>query len=105
MRCYTVCMTKKGDKVVCPAAHMLTFLGKRHMLLIIFSITSGPIGFNELQDTLGINTATLSNRLNELEVEKIIERKTCESDTRRHYYSLTKRGKAISKLIASFSKI
>tara|TARA_B100000745_G_scaffold296224_1_gene241323 strand:+ start:6290 stop:6586 length:297 start_codon:yes stop_codon:yes gene_type:complete len=98
-------MTNKGDHGACPAAHMLTFLGKRHMLFIIFNMTSGPVGFNELQDILDINTATLSNRLNELVAENMIEKRTCESDTRRHYYSLTNRGEKVSKLIASFSKI
>ena len=98
-------MKKAELKTVCPATRMLTLVGQRHVLTIIHNLISGPTGFNDLQDRIDVNTATLSKRLSELEEEKIIKKNTCPNDSRRHYYSLSKRGKKLSKLIGQFSKV
>jgi DNA-binding HxlR family transcriptional regulator len=98
-------MKKTEAKEVCPAAEMLELLGERHILRLIYSLISGSKGFNDLQDEMGVNTATLAKRLNKLEAEQLIEKLACETDSRRHYYALTKRGKKLSKVINLFSKI
>lgn len=90
---------------VCPALRVLTLLSKRHMLVIVYTLTKKPMGFNGLQEALAVNTATLTLRLRELEREDIIVKKICETDSRQHYYSLTKRGKKMSALIARFSSV
>lgn len=98
-------MKKTKSDNVCPVAEMLELVGERHMLTIIYNLIAGPRGFNELQDQLEINTATLSKRLDRLEEEQLVERTMCDTDSRRCYYSLTKRGKRLSKLIEQFSEI
>lgn len=75
------------------------------MLTIIYNLISEPMGFNDIQDKLEINTATLAKRLNQLEEERLVEKIICPSDSRRHYYSLTKRGKKLSKLLEKLSAI
>lgn len=92
-------------KHVCPATHMLNLLSKRHMLVILYHVSQKPLGFNDIQELTDINTATLTARLRELVEEKLIERKTCETDARFQYYSLTKRGQKLHKHIAKFGDI
>ena len=75
------------------------------MLTIIYNLISEPMGFNDIQDKLEINTATLAKRLNQLEEERLVEKIICPSDSRRHYYSLTKLGKKLSKLLEKLSAI
>lgn len=87
---------------VCPATKVLSLLSKRHMLVILHALAAAPRGFSDLQESLKINTATLSNRLHELEAEKIVERIACPNDSRSHYYGLTPRGKKMSTLIEQF---
>ncbi|MCA9362490.1 helix-turn-helix transcriptional regulator [Candidatus Kaiserbacteria bacterium] len=94
---------KKG--AVCPATKILTFLSKRHMLVILHALADKPRGFSDLQESLTINTATLSSRLHELEAEKLIKRISCPHDSRVHYYGLTGRGNKMSKLIGRFAKL
>lgn len=86
----------KDINKVCPVTELLDTLSKRHMLHIIYLLNESPLGFSDIEKETGINTATLTNRLNELELEKIISKKRCEIDARHFYYSLTKRGKKIS---------
>ena len=75
------------------------------MLAIIYNLISKPMGFNDLQEKMEINTATLAKRLNQLEEEQMVKKLTCAADSRRHYYALTARGKKLSKLIEKFSAI
>lgn len=99
-------MMKKDSKAkICPSAVLFNLLSKRHMLMIVYTLTKEELGFNSLQANLNINTATLTARLKELEKEKLVQKKVCNRDSRQHYYSLTLRGKKISKLIGQFSKI
>lgn len=98
-------MEKSATSGTCPATKTLTLLSKRHMLMLMHTLVSGPAGFNDLQKTLEINTATLANRLRELETERIIEKVSCPTDSRCHYYTLTKRGKKMSTLIEKFSMV
>lgn len=93
----------ESEKNICPkTAHLLTILGQRHVLLLLHTLTGQPLGFNDLQEKLDINTATLSDRLRDLEKEELVEKRICSIDSRHHYYSLTKRGKKISTLIRQF---
>lgn len=89
----------------CPATKILTMLSKRHMLVIVHALKSEARGFSDLQESLGINTATLTNRLRELETANLVEKIHCPKDSRAHYYGLTKRGQKMSQLIAQFSSV
>lgn len=96
---------KKTEVEICPATRMLALLGERHMLKLIYNLIDGAKGFNDLQDALSINTATLSKRLAQLEEDILVEKLPCPNDSRRFYYALTKRGKDLSKFIKQLSKI
>lgn len=102
--CYSIRMTKQPDKV-CPVTTLLTLLSKRHMLVIVYTLWKQPLGFNGLQETTSINSATLSKRLRELETVDLVQMQVCPKDTRQHYYSLTKRGQKLSKVLQLFAKV
>lgn len=86
----------------CPATKLLNLLSKRHMLLVLYHLAIAPHGFNELQEKLSLNTATLSRRLKELEEEGFVEKKR---KGLHRCYSLSKRGKQLSDLVEKISKI
>lgn len=96
---------KVEKESACPATRLLTLLSKRHMLLILYTLTKGESGFVELQETLHINTASLSIRLRELQDAQLIARRECKKDSRQHYYYLTTMGIAISRLIEHISTV
>lgn len=96
---------KTTDTSSCPATRLFALLSKRHMLLILYTLTGGEKGFVELQEMLHINTASLSMRLRELVETHLIARRQCKEDSRQHYYYLTKTGEEISRLIEKMSEI
>ncbi len=96
---------KAEKENTCPATQLFTLLSKRHMLLILYTLTGGEKGFVELQGLLHINTASLSMRLRELESAHLITRRQCTVDSRQHYYFLTKTGVEISRLIEKMSAV
>ena len=89
----------------CPAVALFSLLSKRHMLLILYTLTNGTKGFNELEEGIEVNTATLVKRLRELEGASLIERIVCEKDKRNRYYRLTKKGRDVSALIEKLGDI
>lgn len=94
---------KRTPATACPASKTLTLLSKRHMLMIIYILVGSKQGFNDMQKKLNVNTATLTERLRELEADGVIQKSVCAVDSRCHYYSLTQRGKKMSALIKKFS--
>jgi DNA-binding HxlR family transcriptional regulator len=69
-------------------------------LSIIGALRAGELRFCELQRHLGmLNPVTLTNRLQTLEEENIVERKTSAEDKIAVMYSLTKRGKDALKVL------
>ena len=96
---------KAEKENTCPATQLFTLLSKRHMLLILYTLTGGEKRFVELEELLHINTASLSMRLRELEGAHLIARRQCTEDSRQHYYYLTKTGAEISRLIEKMSAV
>lgn len=102
--CYYARMKAKTENM-CLATQLFTLLSKRHMLLMLYTLTAGEKRFVELQESLHINTASLSMRLHELESVHLIARRQCTVDSRQHYYFLTKTGAEISRLIEKMSAV
>lgn len=96
---------KVEKESVCPATRLLTLLSRRHTLLILYTLTKGESRFVELQESLHINTASLSMRLRELESALLIARRQCAKDSRQHYYFLSETGLEISRLIEKISEV
>ena len=79
----------------CPIAKVANLLSDSWTMLIIRDVLRGPVRFCELERSLkGISSRTLTLKLKKLVAEKIIAK-----DEESHYYSITKKGKNLGKII------
>jgi DNA-binding HxlR family transcriptional regulator len=103
-------MAKKSDK---PMAHgkpsakeikrfkAFMLLQERWVLLTLDALLSGPLGFNELSRRANcvINNTTLSQRLDLLEDNGIVERTVHSTIPPRTSYELTAKGRALKPVL------
>lgn len=79
--------------------HALDILSKRWTGLIIFVLSQGALRFGELAEQIQvISDRMLSERLKELEVEGIVERRIFAEVPVRVEYRLTKKGQALQPI-------
>jgi DNA-binding HxlR family transcriptional regulator len=76
----------------CSIARALEIVGERWTLLILRDIFLGLHRFDELQESLGIARNVLTDRLNRLVEEGVLERVLYEKSRERYEYHLTKKG-------------
>ncbi len=84
--------------------YVLKVLGDDHILCIIATLRNGNMRFNELQRALEINPTTLTDRLNKLEQEGIVDRKEETLNKLSVVYELTKKGLSILPIMNEFEK-
>lgn len=89
---------------ICPAQATLELLGQPHMLHIIHTLSNQEWGFTELQKQTGINTRTLTKRLQELQAAEVIK-VACIADARCKKYRLTNQGKTIDSVLRQLPNI
>jgi DNA-binding HxlR family transcriptional regulator len=83
-------------------AAALNIIGDKWSGLIIRELTAGPRRFGELQTALaGISPRTLSQRLDSLEAEAVISKKTYAEVPPRVEYSLTPKGEDLTPILQS----
>lgn len=76
---------------------------QKHAIETIMKIGShGPIGFNELQESLGVNTATLQRRLEDLYEKQFIKKQSKDTDKRAVDYVLSQRGDEVFRMLNEF---
>ena len=96
------------DHKQCGVEKTLKIIGSKWTMNIIHNLFNGKKRFGELQELLeGVSTKTLSQRLKELEKEKIISKKIFAEIPLHVEYSLTEKGKslgAIFKQMAEWGK-
>ena len=76
----------------CSIARPLSFLGERWALLVLRDVALGRRRFDEIQDSLGIATNVLSQRLATLTDEGVLERRRYSEHPERFEYRLTEKG-------------
>jgi len=76
----------------CSIARALEVVGERWTLLIVRDVFLGKRRFDELQESLGIARNVLTDRLNRLVEEGILERVPYSERPVRHEYRLTTKG-------------
>lgn len=90
---------KQSNHIPCGVAKTLKIIGSKWTMLILHNLFSGPMRFGQLQRALsGISPKTLSQRLQELEKEKIIKKHVFAEVPLHVEYSLTKKGQSLSKI-------
>src|SRR4051794_37715491 len=76
----------------CSIARPLAFLGERWTVLVLRDLTLGRRRFDEIQESLGIATNVLSQRLATLVEEGVAERRRYSEHPERFEYRLTPKG-------------
>jgi DNA-binding HxlR family transcriptional regulator len=80
----------------CSIARALELVGERWTLLIIRDALLGVRRFDEFQDSLGVARNVLTNRLNRLVGEGILERSAYSDRPPRFEYLLTEKGRELA---------
>jgi DNA-binding HxlR family transcriptional regulator len=76
----------------CSIAKPLAFLGERWALLVLRDVGLGRRRFDEIQESLGVATNVLSQRLATLTEEGILDRRRYNEHPERFEYRLTEKG-------------
>lgn len=98
--------SKEQTAAVCPHFHAaIELIGKRWTGAIVCALTEGPMRFGELLKAVpGVSDRLLSQRLRELERERIVEREVEAGSPVRVTYSLTERGADLRPAIAELQQ-
>src|SRR5438477_8978621 len=80
----------------CSIARALELVGERWTLLIVRDVFLGLHRFDELQESLGIARNVLTDRLNRLVEEGILERVRYSERPERYEYRLTQKGRELN---------
>jgi len=93
-------LNRSYDGQNCPIARALEVVGERWTLLIVRDALLGPRRFDQLQESLGIARNVLTERLNRLVDEGIVERVPYRERPLRHEYRLTAKGRDLNITLA-----
>ncbi len=90
----------------CPRFHRaVELIGKRWSGAVIRALFRGPLRFNELLATVpGLSDRLLSERLRELERERIVVREVSPGPPVRVRYALTERGAGLEPAIQALAR-
>jgi DNA-binding HxlR family transcriptional regulator len=80
----------------CSIARALELVGERWTLLIVRDAFLGRRRFDEFQESLGVARNVLTDRLNRLVAEKILERNAYSERPPRFEYKLTEKGRELA---------
>lgn len=83
----------------CSIARPLSFLGERWALLVLRQLFFGRQRFDEIQDSLGVASNVLSQRLSTLVEEGIVERRRYSEHPERFDYRLTAKGRDLQPVL------
>jgi DNA-binding HxlR family transcriptional regulator len=83
----------------CSVARPLSFLGERWALLVLRDLFLGRRRFDEIQESLGVASNVLSQRLASLVEEGIAERRRYSEHPERFEYRLTEKGRDLQPVL------
>jgi DNA-binding HxlR family transcriptional regulator len=100
----TLSVTKPLEPRVGCIASAMEIVGNKWTALILRDLFSGPKRFCELEKSVGgINPRTLSQRLDDLEARRIINKRSFAEVPPRTEYSLTKKGEDLLPILRQMS--
>ena len=99
--CYDRCVLPRTyDEQVCSIARSLEIVGDRWTLLIVRDAFLGLKRFQEFEADLKLPKKVLSERLQRLVDEGILETRVYETRPQRHEYLLTEKGRGLWRVLA-----
>jgi DNA-binding HxlR family transcriptional regulator len=87
--------------IECSVAQSLEVVGEWWSLMIVREVFFGRHRFEEMSDDLGIARNTLTNRLNRLVEEQVLERRAYSASGQRAEYHLTPRGRELFQVLVA----
>ncbi len=90
----------------CSVTSTATLIGKKwHPVVIERLLSSGPMGFSELQEAVdGISSKVLSDTLKDMENKTLVDREVISDRPVRVRYSLTERGADLRPVIEAMNE-
>jgi DNA-binding HxlR family transcriptional regulator len=88
-------LKREYENQICSIARTLEIVGDRWTLLIVRDVFLGKRRFDELLASLGVASNVLTDRLNRLVDEEILERVAYSERPPRYEYRLTPKGKEL----------
>jgi DNA-binding HxlR family transcriptional regulator len=95
---------QRPDPALFAMFHAFSVLQEKWVLFILYELTQGPIGFNEMTRRGPINTTTLSQRLDLLEQEGIVTRTVHSTIPPKTSYQLTEKGWALKPILETIRR-
>ncbi len=91
---------------VCPRFHRaIELVGKRWTGAIIHALMDGPRRFTEVREAVpGLHDRLLSERLKELETERVVQRRVYPDTPVRIEYELTAKGRDLEKVVGEVQR-
>jgi DNA-binding HxlR family transcriptional regulator len=93
-------LTRTYEEQICSVARALEVVGDRWTLLIIRDAFLGLKRFQEFEADLGLPKKVLTERLQRLVEEEILERRLYQERPDRHEYLLTDKGRGLWRVLA-----
>ena len=93
-----------GPEIFCPINAALNLLSERWTLHIVRVLLGGTKRFNEIARALGLNPATLRERLRALEEEEVVTRTVISAMPPHVEYALTPKGQALNGIFESLAQ-
>ncbi len=93
-----------------PSAHCdyegtFRLLGQKHALHLLWALVEkSPRGFNELRDRVAANTATMTDRLKQMQRLGLVQRDVIRVVPRRVEYRLTPMGRDLVKIFTPMTR-
>ncbi|WP_077620679.1 winged helix-turn-helix transcriptional regulator [Bacillus sinesaloumensis] len=85
---------------ICPRFEKaISLLSQKWTALVIYQLLLGTQRFSEIQSAIGISGKVLSDRLKDLEEQKIVKREVIPETPVIIEYSLTEKGRSIEPII------
>lgn len=92
-----------GSEIFCPINAALNLLSERWTLHIVRVLLGGTKRFNEIARAIGLNPATLRERLRALEEEEVVTRTVLSAMPPHVEYALTAKGQALNSIFESLA--
>ena len=97
-------LEEHGPEIFCPINAALNLLSERWTLHIVRVLLGGTKRFNEIARALGLNPATLRERLRALEEEEVVTRTVLSTMPPHVEYALTPKGQALNGIFESLAE-
>lgn len=85
---------KEKNSDACPVVKAVNEIGSKWRLNVLHDLQEGEKRFNEIKESTGASSSTLSRVLDDLEELRLVERRVEERPIA-SYYSLTEKGEAL----------